>query len=457
MVKGKNNTIKNERKDNDNSQKQVQEEQDNSDFKPITITSQEELTAFATQYFTQGAQAQKDQYEGSLQEFNDNFPYQKINSPLPTFQVSKRFKSPKRAYSLLSKEVKGQKDAKQVLISAFEVHKNDYLSGSESRSRAHVLLAGKDNTGKESLVKNLAKIQDVPFVKVNFHEYDTSMDFFSFLVNSIHEQLQVSIDVHSDDYYLVNSAGGLYDKQFILKKYKKNSHLAIIYFDGINDFTSNDFYSRDKIQRKYTKNYFQQSLVSFLEEDIPLNLQLDSNSPISTLSTKNMLFVGAGNFDRLENLIQKRLTGKGLAGFKLTASYPDAKSFDESKVFSYAQHSDFLDFGFIPKLIGDFSSFAYTNNLDVDDFKSILNDKNSYLNKKLFEYSSKGVKISINDEAKNLVAKHLVDNSSNAGGIKNTVDRLLQPLIFSPDKKYSIGADHVKKYLGHAIFRNSQK
>lgn len=357
-----------------------------------------------------------------------------------TVKLSTRFKSPKNAFTALNKLIVGQDDAKKILISSMNTTIQNYLSESPIKSNSHVLLAGPENTGKEMLVRGLAKVYGVPFVKIpfqDFKDYEGVMTFDHFLKSSIDQNLGQNIKTR-----LVSTSKGTVEEQYF-ESFKKNSPLAVIYFDGLDQFISESI-SKASIDTPYYESKF----TRFLEESRPIR-EL-ANKYI--LTNNNMLFVGAGSFPRLQKIIERRIIGKHRCGFTPDVLYPDANKYNSNKPFEHATIDDFTEFGFSKRFMGDLSNMVFTNKLSKEDFAKILSKKSSYLKEKISSFDKK-LEISLGKCAIDAIAQKLVSNNSNAGGIRQAVDKVIDPLYYRPDNsKVNIDKKYVNKYLTNNLF-----
>lgn len=362
---------------------------------------------------------------------------------IPSMKKSSKFKSPKKALSDLNKLIVGQESAKKTLISSFNNNLQNYLSDSPIKSKSHILLAGPDNSGKEALVRSFAEVYDLPFVKISFQDFKdyNNMVFDVFLQSStqvglgndyVTNQIETNDGVSETGYYT---------------SFKKNSHLAIIYFDGLDKFVS-DSKNNDLINNSDASTYFESKFMSFLDEDVLISKLKNDQE----LKTKHLLFVGAGSFPKLKKIVENRITGKYTAGFKIKSLYPDMDKYNSNKPFEHSTVEDFVELGFSKKFIGDFPNVAFTDELSEKDFIELLSQENSYLNKKVDYFNKAGLKVSIKREGVAALAKKLFDNNSNAGSVKQTIDKILSPLHFEEEKEFNIDESYVNKYLTKNLF-----
>ena len=82
-----------------------------------------------------------------------------------------------------------------------------------------------------------------------------------------------------------------------------------------------------------------------------------------TINTANMMFIGAGAFVGLEDIIYNRI---GRNKFSSTASVP------YSEIYAHMLPEDLVEFGLKPELVGRFPVITYVKPLNTEDLVDIL-------------------------------------------------------------------------------------
>lgn len=305
--------------------------------------------------------------------------------------------------NMIKQHVKGQDDAIFNVVNSFYNHifnrHRGYTAEEIRELKENVLLLGPTGVGKTQIVRTLANIFDIPYVR----EIATRYSKTGFQGENVDSML----------YDLVDAAGGDVTK----------AQLGVIYIDEI-----------DKIKSQVGKDeYGMQESIQFALLTL---IEGDKRTIESTLSrnklefdTSNLWFIGTGTFDGLDDNIKERLRkeqGLGKVGFSKYGS--------ELKVLPKPTDDDLHAYGFDRQFLGRFPNKIQLSNLDVDTLYDIINNPNGgivSLTKK--GYESDGITISMSDEFKKALAKRAYDKKQGARGIKsafvdikNTIDKNIE-------------------------------
>jgi len=338
--------------------------------------------------------------------------------------------NPKEAFKILENVIVGSEKAKKDLASITFENIYSFLHPETADNYFHpnqVLFLGKDGTGKDLILKTLAEIYDIPFVKLNLYDLEPKISFSQFMINNIFNGL-VESDTDS------KNSGVL--------KPVKNSAQSIVYIQGIDLIVDNDYYSSYGNVDFISKKILQTEITNFINDRI--NIFSDSIS--EPIPTKNMLYVFGGNFIKLEDIIAKRLVGRGLSGFKQANRYPLMGNLDEENIFKYVLKEDFIEFGFDENLLRSFSTLTYTNSLSQTDFVRLLQSKSSYLNTKIELLNNLGVEVKVKPSGIVALSELLYQQGSDIGGVKHLVDTTLNESYFA-DGQIIFDDSFVKKTI----------
>ena len=199
------------------------------------------------------------------------------------------------------------------------------------------LLLGPTGVGKTFLMRNVAKLIGVPFVKADATKFS--------------ETGYVGYDVEDIVRDLVKSADG--DVEL--------AEFGIVYVDEIDKIASES----SKTGKDVSGRGVQINLLKLMEEtEVNLHAPQDmmgqmksfmdmqkGNKPKkSTVSTRNILFIVSGAFDQLGENIRKRLDLNRI-GFG-SAEENISSSESANRFLSQAETRDFIDYGFEPEFIG---------------------------------------------------------------------------------------------------------
>ena len=258
-----------------------------------------------------------------------------------------------------------QDEAKKVLSIAVCDHYNNvkFQSAREEANSApveytkqNVILIGPTGVGKTYLIKHIAELVGVPFVKADATKFS--------------ETGYMGGDVEDLVRDLVAKAGG----DVALAQY------GIIYIDEIDKIAA----SSNSHWRDVSGRGVQTTLLKLMEEtEVPLRNPMDIQSQLQAamemqrggggkpkremINTRNILFIVSGAFGKLRELVERRVL-KGAIGF----TQEDRKELSIADLMRMASTRDFIDYGFEPEFIGRLPVRVVCEHLTEDDLFEIM-------------------------------------------------------------------------------------
>ena len=281
--------------------------------------------------------------------FRDPFPSSPGSQPHPKLAGRTRLlPSPEDITAFLDKFVFGQTHAKTSLARAVYNH---YLSlalrerDGLDLGRHHVLMLGPTGCGKSYLVKLLGQHLGVPVA-------------FSSAAGLVEAGFK-GRSVHSLIHALLDAAGGDV----------KLAERGIVFLDEIDKVRR----AEDMGSRDVSGEGVQQALLTLLDGQLSAGTEGHEHAPVDT---SKVLFICAGAFVRLPEIVQRRLgqTGERRVGFLAeTASSETAQgSRPVFETLCKATVDDLHRFGMLHELVGRFSTLAVLHELNADDYAGIL-------------------------------------------------------------------------------------
>src|SRR4051812_45377291 len=340
-----------------------------------------------------------------------------------------------------------QDEAKKVLSIAVCDHYNhvNYLRRLEKEDAAraeeteyakqNVILVGPTGVGKTYLIKHIADLIKVPFVKADATKFS--------------ETGYVGGDVEDLVRELVDKADG--DVQL--------AQFGIIYIDEIDKRAA----AGNMVGRDVSGRGVQTTLLKLMEEtDVPLRSANDLQAQLQaafefqrrggkakreTISTRHILFVVSGAFERLKQQVSRRLT-QGQIGFNT-----EPRPVMDNELFQYVTTQDFIEYGFEPEFIGRLPVRVVCEELAADDLYQIMKfSEGSILRQYERAFRAYGIEISFEDEALHLMAEAAAKEKTGARGLLTVWEKL-----FRDYKYYLAGSGLTQLRVSAELVREPQK
>ena len=259
--------------------------------------------------------------------------------------------APHRIKASLDEYVVGQEYAKKAMSVAVYNHykrvATDTMDDIEIE-KSNMLMIGPTGSGKTYLVKTLARILDVPLAITD--------------ATSLTEAGYIGDDIESVVSKLLAAADNDVEK----------AEQGIIFIDEIDKIAK----KKNTSQRDVSGESVQQGMLKLLEgSDVEVPVGANSKNamvPLTTVNTKNILFICGGAFPDLEGIIKERLTKQSSIGFG--ADLKDKYNHDKT-ILSKVTTEDLRNFGMIPEFLGRLPIVFTLDGMNEDMLVKILKDQ----------------------------------------------------------------------------------
>lgn len=332
-------------------------------------------------------------------------------------QLAPQLRTPAAYKAHLDESVIGQQSAKQTLAVAVYNHYLRLLNqGNEvtcqlgsavEPEKSNILMAGPSGTGKTLLVRVLARTLGVPFATAD--------------ATTLTQAGYVGDDVDSIIARLLEAAGG--DVQ--------RAQWGIVYIDEVDKLARRN--GGGSTARDISGEGVQQALLKMIEgSEVHLgkSSRRGDQGEEQVVDTSHILFIAAGAFSGLEELISQRLQPKG-AGIGFRAVPQQARP-PINELLASLLPDDLHEFGLIPEFIGRFPIITFLQELDHATLLRILTEPQNALIKQyqqLFAYQ--GVTLDVTPEALSFIATQALRRKTGARGLRAVLENALQPTMFS--------------------------
>lgn len=165
------------------------------------------------------------------------------------------------------------------------------------------------------------------------------------------------------------------------------------------------------------------SLLKIIESD---SIEVDDSVKIKT---GNILFIAAGAFEGIEEIIEKRLSGGLGIGFNAEIH---SKNEHDPDIYLQVTKADLIKYGMSPQLLGRFASLTALHELHEEEIEQILlHSKASavYGIDRLIRAST-GVKVQMDEKGAHAVAAQAVKEKTGARGANSIIQEVMEDVYF---------------------------
>ncbi|MBM3215305.1 AAA family ATPase [Candidatus Poribacteria bacterium] len=347
---------------------------------------------------------------------------------------------PKEVKAYLDRFIIGQEDAKRALAIAICDHYNhirdcerDPKLRDVDFSKQNVLMVGPTGVGKTYLVRTLAKLVGVPFVKADATKFSET----GYVGGNVEDLIRD----------LVTQADG--DAEL--------AQYGIVYLDEVDKIAT----PTNVIGRDVSGRGVQMNLLKLMEEtDVDLRSPFDPASQMQaalelqqkgkiekpTVNTRYILFIVSGAFTGLADIVKRRMS-KTTLGFGGNIDRAEDQDYA-----SRANSEDFVKFGFEPEFIGRLPVHVFCHDLSVDQLYDILkNSEGSLIRQYERAFQAYDIQIIFEDEGLYEIARQAHAEKTGARGLMTVCERVFR------DFKFELPSSDVTAFVVHRELAENPK
>jgi ATP-dependent Clp protease ATP-binding subunit ClpX len=339
---------------------------------------------------------------------------------------------PKQVKEHLDRFVIKQDEAKKALAIAVCDHYNHVkqcINGAvdpdEEYSKQNVLILGPTGVGKTYLVKQIAKLIGVPFVKADATKFTETGyvganvdDMVKDLVSQANDNLDLAQYgiIYIDEVDKLASSGGNFGGKDISGRGVQSTLLKLMEETDIDLASGNDMRSQ---------------MEAFMD------MQNSGKMKKKIINTKHILFIVSGAFGNIEDIIKSRLNLKDI-GF--AASTNRVLSSDDT--MSQTTTEDLIQYGFEPEFVGRLPIRVACQHLDSSDLATILKkSEGSIIRQYENAFKAYDVDLMFADAALDAIAKKAHKEKTGARALMTICEETLRSY------KFEIPSSNIKEVL----------
>ena len=309
----------------------------------------------------------------------------------------KKIPAPHKIKATLDEYVIGQEYAKKVMSVAVYNHYKRVATDTMDEieiEKSNMLMIGPTGCGKTYLVKTLAKLLDVPLAIAD--------------ATSLTEAGYIGDDIESVVSKLLAAADNDVEK----------AEHGIIFIDEIDKIAK----KKNTNQRDVSGEAVQQGMLKLLEgSDVEVPVGANSKNamvPLTTVNTRNILFICGGAFPDLEK----------------------DKYDDDPNLLEKVTVDDLRNFGMIPEFIGRLPIIFTMNGLTEDMMVQILREpRNAILKQYQKLLALDEVKLEFEEDALHAIAAKAMEKHTGARALRAILEEYMLDIMYEIPKDDNIG------------------
>lgn len=324
--------------------------------------------------------------------------------------------APHKIKAMLDEYVVGQEYAKRAMSVAVYNHYKRVITDTMDDieiEKSNMLMLGPTGCGKTYLVQTIAKILQVPLAITDA----TTLTEAGYIGDDVESILSKLLAVADND--------------------AEKAERGIVFIDEIDKIAK----KKETRSRDVSGESVQQGLLKILEGaevEVPVGSgSKNAMTPMTTMNTRNILFICGGAFPDIEDIIKQRLNKQSSMGF--AADLKD-KYDKNDNLIKEVTTEDLREFGMIPEFLGRLPVLFTLDALDKDMYIKILKEpKNAILKqyKKLLALDE--VDLEFDDSAYEAIAEKAMEKKTGARALRAIIEKFMMDIMYEIPRDDNIG------------------
>ena len=324
--------------------------------------------------------------------------------------------APHKIKAMLDEYVVGQEYAKKAISVAVYNHYKRVITNTMDDieiEKSNMLMLGPTGCGKTYLVKTVAKLLNVPLAITDA----TTLTEAGYIGDDVESILSKLLAVADNDV--------------------EKAERGIVFIDEIDKIAK----KKETHSRDVSGESVQQGLLKILEGsevEVPVGSgSKNALTPMTTMNTKNILFICGGAFPDIENIIKQRLNKQSSMGFN--ADLKDKYDKNEN-IMREVTNEDLRDFGMIPEFLGRLPVLFSLDALDKDMYIKILKEpKNAILKQYQKLLALDEVELLFDESAYEAIADLALTKKTGARALRAIIEKFMLDIMYEIPRDDSIG------------------
>lgn len=324
--------------------------------------------------------------------------------------------APHKMKAMLDEYVIGQEYAKKAISVAVYNHYKRVITNTMDDieiEKSNMLMLGPTGCGKTYLVKTIARLLNVPLAITDA----TTLTEAGYIGDDVESILSKLLAVADNDV--------------------EKAERGIVFIDEIDKIAK----KKETHSRDVSGESVQQGLLKILEGadvEVPVGSgSKNAMTPMTTMNTRNILFICGGAFPEIENIIKQRLNKQSSMGFN--AELKD-KYDDNHNIIKEVTTDDLREFGMIPEFIGRLPVLFTLDALDKDMYIKILKEpKNAILKQYQKLLALDEVDLQFDDSAYEAIAELAMEKKTGARALRAIIEKFMLDIMYEIPRDDTIG------------------